>query len=273
MVIPMPDNMGQILYGSIAHLYIREAVSACREVISSAVPVMIDALVHAAYKSSSFSDLLLEELLKQYQNVSSGELKNLSSLLIDVLALDDGLQGRRIDQAIYGNKSSSLIGLLQLVDQQHATDSCRTYQCIKTLVVASQKSPMVKDKLLEDPGKWQWAVNWLKDKMDSDNANDKGSSLISASSEAHGGFDTASNEDSLSRNFHRTTSAVVTLAEANAILAEFDSPMDDSNPLEEEGTASGNSSKRLDEDEEMPDLLDMKDWKGLWYYAKCDRFC
>merc|ERR1719415_23189 len=38
------------------------------------------------------------------------------------------------------------------------------------------------------------------------------------------GSNSTSNEDSLTRTFHRTTSAVVTLEEANAILAEFDQP-------------------------------------------------
>ena len=81
----MPENLSSILYSSTCVHFIREAVSACREVMSAAVPVIIDALIHAAYSSTSFSDLLLAELLKQYHSVSSGELKNLSALLIDVL--------------------------------------------------------------------------------------------------------------------------------------------------------------------------------------------
>ena len=181
--------------------------------------------------------------------------------------LADPLQSRRIDQAIYGKKDADIEGLLQLIDHQHTTDSCRAYQCIKTLVHAATQSSLVKDKLLEDPGKWQWAVSWLKEKMDG--GGDTGSSLVSTANDAHSGFDAASNEDSLSRTFHRTTSAVVTLAEANAILAEFDSPME-----EGAATAAGvgggvgnpnemeiDSKERLDEDEEMPpDLLEMKDW-------------
>ena len=84
-LIAMPENLSTILYSSTCVHFIREAVSACREVMSAAVPVIIDALIHAAYSSTSFSDLLLAELLKQYHSVSSGELKNLSALLIDVL--------------------------------------------------------------------------------------------------------------------------------------------------------------------------------------------
>ena len=176
----------------------------------------------------------------------------------------DPLQSRRIDQAIYGKKDADIEGLLQLIDHQHTTDSCRAYQCIKTLVHAATQSSLVKDKLLEDPGKWQWAVSWLKEKMDG--GVDTGSSLVSTANDAHSGFDAASNEDSLSRTFHRTTSAVVTLAEANAILAEFDSPMEEGAAAA--GVGGGNPNEmeidgkeRLDEDEEMPpDLLEMKDW-------------
>ena len=82
----MPENVSAILYHSSTSVhFIREAVSASREVLSTAVPLIIDALIHVAYSSTSFSDLLLAELLKQYHSVSSGELKNLSSLLVDVL--------------------------------------------------------------------------------------------------------------------------------------------------------------------------------------------
>ena len=160
------------------------------------------------------------------------------------------MQSRRINQAIYGNKDADIEGLLQLIDQQHTTDSCRAYQCIKTLVASAQQSSLVKDKLLEDPGKWQWAVSWLKEKMDGDST-----SLVSTANDTQSGFDAASNEDSLTRTFHRTTSAVVTLAEANAILAEFDTPMEEGNQMEID-----TNKQRLDEDEEMPpDLLEMKD--------------
>ena len=155
------------------------------------------------------------------------------------------MQSKRIDKAIYGSKETKTEGLLQLIDQK---DSCRAYQCIKTLVTAANRSPLVKDKLLEDPAKWQWAVNWLKEKMEDD---EKGSSILSNPTDVQLNFDQASNEDSLTRTFHRTTSAVVTLAEANAILAEFDSEGD---LMEVDST-----KQRLDEDEDMPELLEMKE--------------
>ena len=159
--------------------------------------------------------------------------------------MDDPLQSQRlayiIDDCEIENsetdknedimESSKVHGLLALVKNNQITDSRRSYQCIKTLVNAANKSPAVKEKLLRDPEKWQWAVNWLKDKMgqgmlslgntDASNAAEN-SNYWTTSSDGIGASDVLSNEDATStRTFHRTTSAQVILEEANALLAEF----------------------------------------------------
>ena len=59
--------------------------SACREVASSCIPNIIESLIHITTEAEKFSQHLMEELLRQYNNVSSGELKNLSSLLVEIL--------------------------------------------------------------------------------------------------------------------------------------------------------------------------------------------
>ena len=105
-------------------------------------------------------------------------------------------------------------GLINLVQNCQNSDSCRAYQAVKCLVTASSKAPTVKEKLIQDPAKWQHAVNWLKSKMSE-------SSYWSPSSDS-----IISNEDSSTRTFQRTTSAQVTLDEANAMLAEFDTDKD-----------------------------------------------
>ena len=38
-----------------------------------------------SYSSQKFSKILVEEIMRQYNNVSSGELKNLSTLLVEIL--------------------------------------------------------------------------------------------------------------------------------------------------------------------------------------------
>ena len=110
-------------------------------------------------------------------------------------------------------------------------------------MVAANKSTSVRDKLLEEAEKWQFAVNWLKEKMDEESGNSIESSTSSSTNHKSGigsttsdlmwNSNSTSNEDSLTRTFHRTTSAVVTLEEANAILAEFSEPSSSSNETTE----------------------------------------
>ena len=155
--------------------------------------------------------------------------------------MDDELQNQRLEYIIEDSdisasgenadnlESNKIHGLLALVKNNQLTDSRRSYQCIKTLVTAANKSPAVKEKLLQDPEKWQWAVNWLKDKM-SQGITGMGNSDVSSAVEnssywttsGSDGLDVLSNEDATStRTFQRTTSAQVILEEANALLAEF----------------------------------------------------
>ena len=79
--------MSSVLYGPIAPLFIREAVSAIREVngLTFGVRPIIDMLILVSVGSKPFSESLLEEIMKQYKSVNSGELKNLSTLLLEVL--------------------------------------------------------------------------------------------------------------------------------------------------------------------------------------------
>ena len=159
--------------------------------------------------------------------------------------MEDPLQGRRLEcliddceVAVNGAgkdsdfaESNKVHGLLALVKNNQISDSRRSYQCIKTLVNAANKSAAVKEKLLRDPEKWQWAVNWLKEKMSQGMLNTgntdvstaaENSNYWTSASDEIGALDVLSNEDATStRTFHRTTSAQVILEEANALLAEF----------------------------------------------------
>ena len=180
--------------------------------------------------------------------------------------MEDPLQKSRLDYIIddceieVGDKSKEgdvteslkVYGLLALVKNNQISDSRRSYQCIKTLVTAANKSLVVKEKLLRDPEKWQWAVNWLKDKMSQGNSHSSGNSDAScatdnsnywnSATDGLGSLDVISNDDATStRIFHRTTSAQVILEEANALLAEFgDTSM---NENENSPSMSSNSSK------------------------------
>jgi len=210
---PMPTQVSTLLYGPLASLYISETISACRE-MNSSLSLIIEMLAQVSFCCKSFSILVLEELMKQYNSVSSSELKNLSTLLVELLCISDPLQNDRLKLVIEGTKDLGVDGLLDLVQNNQNSDSCRAYQAVKCLVTASSKCSAVKDHLILEPTKWQWAVNWLKSKMSE-------SSYWSPSTDS-----VLSNEDSSTRTFQRTTSAQVTLDEANAILAEFESDKD-----------------------------------------------
>ena len=58
----------------------------------------------------------------------------------------------------------------------------------------------MRDHLILQPTKWQWAVNWLKSKM-----------TESSSYWSPGSDSVLSNEESSTRTFHRTTSAQVSI--------------------------------------------------------------
>jgi len=174
--LQMPQVVANVLYNckGISWLFVRESLCACREVSGScefgAKPI-VDMLIQVAYGSSSFSHVLMDELMKQYNQVNSGELKNLSSLMLEILILKDGIQRPRLNYIIdqcemeisRSGESCKVNGLLALVRSCHISDSKRAFLSIKCLVEAAKTSSVVEEKLLQDSEKWQWAVNWLKE--------------------------------------------------------------------------------------------------------------
>ena len=94
-----------------------------------------------------------------------------------------------------------------VIKSSNTADSRRAYQCIKFLVQLANKCPQAKDYLLQNTSRWQWAVQWLKRKMNEHYWAPHTSS---------------SNEYSSSRTFQRTSSAADTLAEATALLTELE---------------------------------------------------
>lgn len=97
--------------------------------------------------------------------------------------------------------------VIAVIKTSNTGDSRRAYQCIKFLVQLANKCPQAKDYLLQNSSRWQWAVQWLKRKMNEHYWAPHTSS---------------SNEYSSSRTFQRTSSAADTLAEATALLTELE---------------------------------------------------
>ena len=46
---------------------------------------MVDALAHVSTDRNEFSAAAVEEIMRQYNNVSSGEIRNLSTALLELL--------------------------------------------------------------------------------------------------------------------------------------------------------------------------------------------
>ena len=105
-----------------------------------------------------------------------------------------------------------------VIKTSNTTDSRRAYQCIKFLVQLANKCPQAKDYLLQNSSRWQWAVQWLKRKMNE---------------HYWAPHTTTSNEYSSSRTFQRTSSAADTLAEATALLTELEAKDSEANTSEE----------------------------------------
>ena len=103
--------------------------------------------------------------------------------------------------------SGVLFLFVAVIKSSNTADSRRAYQCIKFLVQLANKCPQAKDYLLQNTSRWQWAVQWLKRKMNEHYWAPHTSS---------------SNEYSSSRTFQRTSSAADTLAEATALLTELE---------------------------------------------------
>ncbi len=82
--LAIPVTVSQLLHGPVAPVFVREAVSACREVQGSVDP-LTDMLCAIAYSEEDVTNTLMEEVMYQYNTVNSGELKNLSTLLLELL--------------------------------------------------------------------------------------------------------------------------------------------------------------------------------------------
>uniref|UniRef100_A0A2L2YI02 Ubiquitin carboxyl-terminal hydrolase 24 n=3 Tax=Parasteatoda tepidariorum TaxID=114398 RepID=A0A2L2YI02_PARTP len=171
-------------------------------------------LVQCSFCNEIFSISVIRQIMLQYSSVPSNELKNLSFLLLEILAIEDSLQLNRVQLVIDGMCTESLPffdGMLAIIRANETSDSRRSYQGVKFLVSLSLKCSVAKDYLLQTPDKWQWAVNWLK-KMMSEHSYWTPSNV------------SVSNEDSNTKTFQRTVSAQDTLAEATALLVGLESP-------------------------------------------------
>ncbi|KAK8401660.1 hypothetical protein O3P69_001054 [Scylla paramamosain] len=208
----MPVEVAQLVYGAEQPRWLREVVLAYKE-INGSIPQMTAALTATAKENSSFTKALLTAVMREYSKPPSNILKELSSLIMEILSISDSLQSSRTTAVLEGfvcSESENVMGLLDMIGINKDSYSRRAYQCIKLVVALSARCPVARDHLTRTQVRWQWAVEWLREKMD-----DHSATLSTAAS--------LSNEDSNTKNFQRTTSAQLTLEEATALLSEMES--------------------------------------------------
>ncbi|CAL1529935.1 unnamed protein product [Lymnaea stagnalis] len=211
--LKMSQEMSSYVFGEESHRYIKEVIMGVRELSGGTLDSLFDMLTYCSYCNLPFTQAILKQIMWQYSNIASNELKPIFSLLTKILMLEDPLQTIRLQYVIDGildDNGKKFEGLTNVIRLNHVSDSRRSYQCIKFLVALMSKSAVAKDFLLKTPSKWQWAVNWLKKKMSDHNY------WSSTSSQS------LSNEDSNRKSFQRTQSAQYTLQEATALLTEIE---------------------------------------------------
>ncbi|GAB1607082.1 hypothetical protein Ahia01_000991000, partial [Argonauta hians] len=210
--LKMSDDMYYFVFGAGSYRYINEVVYAVREV-SSSLESITEMLLLCSFCNATFSMTVLECLMVQYQTAPCNEVRNIFSLLMEILLLEDPLQLKRLNWAVIdGHRNENgkkFEGLLSTIRSFHLSDSSRSYQCIKFLVQLCNCCSLAKDTLMNTSTKWQWAVNWLEKKM-----SDYWTSPTS--------LPPLSNEDSNQKSFQRTVSAQDTLDSATALLTELE---------------------------------------------------
>ncbi|XP_013409431.2 ubiquitin carboxyl-terminal hydrolase 24-like [Lingula anatina] len=246
-LLDMLPEVQEFVFGKESGRYLREVVMAVRE-IGGSIAHILDMCTYCSFCNATFSMTLLKNIMSQYASAPSSELKSLFVLLMQLLTLEDPLQLKRIQCTIDGyidEENCSFEGMLGVIKCNHASDSRRSYQCIKFLVNLANKCPLARDYLVQTPSKWQWAVNWLKRKMQPSEFTWSSTSTIT----------TSSNEDSDSKTFQRTMSAQDTLAEATALLTELEAQESemDTNTLNNEETREqdSNSQSKMDSLDEV----------------------
>lgn len=175
--------------------------------------------------------MIIGETLIACAQQSPNDLKQIFALWNDFLvALSDSLSQTRIDWLLDGTGQE--FGLLQLIENNHDSDSRRVYNMIKFLAQASASAPLMKDALNNRQEKWQWAVIWLQKQMEEHQQQNSPNSASANFSTCATKFVTSNEDSGPSRSFQRTVSAQKTLQTARDLLTEFDN-----------GSGSGNGNE------------------------------
>ncbi|KAM3914119.1 ubiquitin carboxyl-terminal hydrolase 24 isoform 1-T1 [Leptodactylus fuscus] len=219
-LLPLHSEVETLMFMPEGKPYLLEVMFAMRELPGS-LSVLIEMLVYCCFCNERFSLTALNFIKNQLESAPPHELKNMFTLLYDILVMEDAIQLQRLKFAFESD------GLLALMHHSNHIDSSRCYQCVKFLVTLAQKCSAAKEYFKENSQHWSWAVQWLQKKM---------------SEHCWAPQSNVSNETSTAKTFQRTISAQDTLAYATALLNEKDqsgsSNGSESSPANENGDRS-----------------------------------
>ncbi|OCT84877.1 ubiquitin carboxyl-terminal hydrolase 24 [Xenopus laevis] len=218
--LPLHAEVEALMFMPEGKPYLLEVMFALRELPGS-LTVLIDMVVYCCFCNERFSLTVLHFIKNQLETAPPHELKNVFTLLYEILIIEDPLQLQRLQFTFESD------GLLALMHHSNHVDSSRCYQCVKFLVTLAQKCPAAKEYFKDNSHHWSWAVQWLQKKM---------------SEHCWAPQSNISNETSTAKTFQRTVSAQDTLAYATALLNEKDqsgsSNGSESSPANENGDRS-----------------------------------
>ncbi|XP_065657355.1 ubiquitin carboxyl-terminal hydrolase 24 isoform X3 [Hydra vulgaris] len=202
--LQMSPDIEEYFYGKPGQRFLIEIIQTSLE-LPQLINTVVDILVYGCWCNMEYSLTFLSEILILLTEVPVNDLKSTFEMVKVILELGDGIQNNRVEIFIDGSTEHSICGILKLIRSCHQDDAQRAYLCMKFLVKSDNK--LVRNFLLQNSIKWQWAVEWLKKKMSE-------FSMWSARSNT-------SNDNHTS--FQRTNSAQNTLAEATKLLIETQS--------------------------------------------------
>ncbi|XP_044158174.1 ubiquitin carboxyl-terminal hydrolase 24 isoform X1 [Bufo gargarizans] len=219
-LLPLHSEVETLMFMQDGKQYLLEVMFAMRELPGS-LSVLIEMLGYCCFCNERFSLTALNFIKNQLESAPPHELKNMFTLLHEILVIEDSIQLQRLKFAFESD------GLLALMHHSNHIDSSRCYQCVKFLVTLAQKCAAAKEYFKENSQHWSWAVQWLQKKM---------------SEHCWAPQSNVSNETSTAKTFQRTISAQDTLAYATALLNEKDqsgsSNGSESSPANENGDRS-----------------------------------
>ncbi|XP_075688794.1 ubiquitin carboxyl-terminal hydrolase 24 isoform X3 [Rhinoderma darwinii] len=219
-LLPLHSEVETLMFMQEGKAYMLEVMFAMRE-LPGALGVLIEMMVYCCFCNERFSLTALNFIKNQLDSAPPHELKNMFTLLHEILVIEDPIQLQRLKFAFESD------GLLALMHHSNHIDSSRCYQCVKFLVTLAQKCAAAKEYFKDNSQHWSWAVQWLQKKM---------------SEHCWAPQSNVSNETSTAKTFQRTISAQDTLAYATALLNEKDqsgsSNGSESSPANENGDRS-----------------------------------